>query len=67
MSLPLSATGMLSRWFFCKSAMNSVKFLLQMVLEQQLEEVFLTRRVFAAKCNVIHVVYPADICKLELN
>lgn len=38
-----------------------------MVLEQELEEVFLTRRVSAAKRNVIRVTYPADVCKLELN
>lgn len=47
--------------------MNSVKFLPQMVVEQELEEVFLKRCVFAAKHNVIRVTYPADVCKLELN
>lgn len=66
-SLSLSAAIALSHWYFCRGTMNSVKFLPQMVLEQELEEVFLTRRVSAAKCNVIRVTYPADVCKLELN
>jgi len=42
LSLLLSATVMISHWYFCKSTMNLVKFLPQKVLEQGLEEVFLT-------------------------
>lgn len=45
--------------------MNPVKCLPQTVSDQELGEVFFYKmRIYAARCNVIHVAYSADVGKL---